>query len=105
MFGRLIGSRRQARVVYSVMVTFLVLGAVTAIAAERHGSPVLRQSGVDLTATNGSAGGNLADKEVRFGAENNCERVLRERHDLGIGKRNRCPADDALTPAGGAVPL
>ena len=35
--------------------------------AEQHGSAVLRDSGVNITQGDGQSGGNMADKEVRFG--------------------------------------
>jgi K+-transporting ATPase ATPase A chain len=68
MFGRMIGSRRQAWVIYAAMLSMVVAGIAVAVTAEQRGSAVLRQSGVNLTAGAGQSGGNMADKEVRFGA-------------------------------------
>jgi K+-transporting ATPase ATPase A chain len=38
--------------------------------AEQHGSPVLRASGVNITSGQAQSGGNMTDKEVRFGIVN-----------------------------------
>ena len=102
MFGRMIGSRRQGRVVYAVMLAMVVVGIAVAVPAEQHGSAVLRASGVDLTAGHGSSGGNLADKEVRFGALTSAFFASVTTSSSGSGIDT---GHDALTPAGGGVPL
>jgi K+-transporting ATPase ATPase A chain len=96
MFGRMVGSRRQAGVIYAAMLTLILAGTAIAVAAEERGSPVLRDSGV------GVAAGNLADKEVRFGAATSAffASVTTSASGSGINAGH-----DALTPAGGAVPL
>jgi K+-transporting ATPase ATPase A chain len=102
MFARMIGSRRHGRVVYGVMLAMVIAGIAVAVAAEQHGSPVLREAGVDLTAGQGSSGGNLADKEVRFGASTSAffASVTTSASGSGIDAGH-----DAMTPAGGGVPL
>jgi K+-transporting ATPase ATPase A chain len=102
MVGRIVGSRALARVIYGVMLAMVVAGIALAVVSEQHGSPVLRASGVDLTAGNGSSGGNLADKEVRFGALTSgfFASVTTSASGSGIDAGH-----DALTPAGGGVPL
>jgi potassium-transporting ATPase potassium-binding subunit len=74
---------------------------VTAV-AEQGGSTVLRQSGVNLAATSTQSGGNMSDKEVRFGIVNSTlwDTVAT---DTGNGSVNS--GLDAYTPAGGAVPM
>ncbi len=78
MFGRMVGSRRQAFPVYAAMMTMTVIGIAVALPAEQHGSQVLRDSGVNITAGDGSSGGNMSDKEVR----------LRDRVDRQLGGRD-----------------
>jgi K+-transporting ATPase ATPase A chain len=102
MFGRMIGSRRQARVVYAVMLSMVVVGIAIAVVAEQHGSPVLRASGVDLSVGHGSSGGNLADKEVRFGSLTSAFFTSTTTASSGSGID---AGHDAFTPIGGAVPL
>ena len=41
-----------------------------AYTAEQHGSPVLREAGIEMNAADGSTGGNMQDKEQRFGVAN-----------------------------------
>jgi K+-transporting ATPase ATPase A chain len=102
MFGRMIGSRRQARVIYCVMVSMVIVAIAIAVTAEQHGSRVLREAGVDLTAGNGSSGGNLSDKEVRFGSLTSAFFASVTTSSSGSGIDT---GHDALTPAGGGVPL
>ena len=49
------------------MMTMTIIGIAVALPAEQHGSQVLRDSGVNITAGDGSSGGNMSDKEVRYG--------------------------------------
>ena len=67
MFGRMVLARRHALMVYIAMFVVFVIGIAVNLPAEQHGSAVLRQSGVNLTQGNGQSGGNMSDKEVRFG--------------------------------------
>src|SRR6202043_1651808 len=70
--------------------------------AEQHGSSVLRSSGVNITQGHGQSGGNMADKEVRFGQANTAIGTVAT-SDASNGSVNG--GLDAETPAGGAVPL
>ena len=67
MLGRVVGARRHAWAILATMATLFIAGLCVVAVAEQHGSPVLRSSGVSLTAGSGQSGGNMADKEVRFG--------------------------------------
>ena len=100
MFGRMVGSRRQARIIYAAMLSMVVVGIAIAVVAEQHGSQVLRESGVDLVSGDGQ--GNLADKEIRFGALTSAffTSVTTSSSGSGIDAGH-----DAMTAAGGAVPL
>ena len=70
--------------------------------AEQHGSAVLRASGVNITQGHGQSGGNMSDKEVRFGQAATANWTVAT-SDASNGSVNG--GFDAQTPAGGAVPL
>ncbi len=63
---------------------------------------VLRDSGVNITQGHGQSGGNMSDKEVRFGIANTALWATATT-DASNGSVNG--GHDALTPYGGAVPL
>ncbi len=69
-FGRMVGSRRQGWTLYSAMLAMFIAGVVVAYPAQQHGSPVLREAGIEMSAHDGSTGGNLQDSEQRFGIAN-----------------------------------
>ena len=102
MFGRMVGSRRQAFPVYAAMMTMTVIGIAVALPAEQHGSQVLRDSGVNITAGDGSSGGNMSDKEVRNGIASTVNWAV-VTTNASNGSVNG--GHDALTPTGGAVPI
>ena len=68
MFGRMVGARRQALADLRARCSRCSRSASRSrCPAEQHGSQVLRDSGVNITQGDGQSGGNMADKEVRFG--------------------------------------
>ncbi len=102
MFGRMVRARRHAWMVFAAMFAMFVIGIGVNLAAEQHASPVLRGSGVNLVASNGQSGGNLADKEVRFGIAGTTTWTVAT-SDASNGSVNG--GFDANTATGGAVPL
>ncbi len=102
MFGRTIGRMRQAWALWSAMFVLMAVGVAIAYPAEQHGSQVLRDSGVNLTAGSQQSGGNMQDKEVRFGIANTALWAT-VTTDASNGSVNG--GHDAFTPVGGAVPL
>jgi potassium-transporting ATPase potassium-binding subunit len=102
MFGRMVLARRHAWVVFAAMFALFAIGVGIAYPAEQHGSPVLRASGVNITQGNGQSGGNMQDKEVRFGIANTALWATATT-DASNGSVNG--GHDAFTPLGGAVPL
>jgi K+-transporting ATPase ATPase A chain len=102
MFGRMVGNRRQALPVYGAMLAMTVIGLAVALPAEQHGSQALRASGVNITQGHGQSGGNMADKEVRFGISPTVNWTV-VTSDASNGSVNG--GFDALTATGGAVPL
>ena len=67
MFGRMVLARRHAWAVFAAMFIVFAIGVGVNLVAEQHGSAVLRNSGVNITQGSGQSGGNMADKEVRYG--------------------------------------
>ena len=102
MFGRMVLARRHAWMVFASMFVVFLLGVAVNLPAEQHGSQVLRSSGVNLTQGHGQSGGNMSDKEVRFGQANSAAWTVAT-SDASNGSVNS--GFDAQTPLGGAVPL
>ena len=87
---------------YAVCFAIFAIGVAVAFPSEQHGSAVLRQSGVNITHSASQVGGNMTDKEVRFGIANTALWATATT-DVSNGSVNG--GHDAFTPAGGAVPL
>jgi K+-transporting ATPase ATPase A chain len=102
MFGRMVLARRHAWMVFAAMFAVFIAGIAVNLPAEQHGSQVLRASGVNITQGSGQSGGNLADKEVRFGQASTSIWTVAT-SDASNGSVNG--GLDAQTPLGGAVPL
>ena len=102
MFGRMVGARRQAWPIFAAMFAMFAVGVALAVPLEQHGSQVLRSAGVDITQSAAQSGGNMSDKEVRFGIADTALWATATT-DASNGSVNG--GHDALTAAGGAVPL
>jgi K+-transporting ATPase ATPase A chain len=102
MLGRLLAARRHAWAVLAAMATLFVAGLVVVVVAEQHASPVLRDSGVNIASGDEQSGGNMTDKEVRFGIVNT-SLFATATTASSAGAVNG--GHDAFTPIGGAVPL
>ena len=102
MFGKMVLARRHAWMVFAAMFAVLALGVAIAYPSEQHGSQVLRSSGINITQGHGQSGGNMSDKEVRFGIANTALWGT-VTTDASNGSVNG--GHDAFTAFGGAVPL
>jgi K+-transporting ATPase ATPase A chain len=102
MFGWMVRARRHAWMVFAAMFAVFAIGVCVNLPAEQHGSQVLRSSGVNITMGHGQSGGNMQDKEVRFGIADSATWTVAT-SDASNGSVNN--GFDANTPAGGAVPL
>src|SRR5262249_4988887 len=102
MFGRMVLARRHAWMVFAAMFVMFAIGVTTAYAVEQHGSQVLRASGVNITQGHGQSGGNMSDKEVRYGIANT---ALWATATSNASNGSVNGGFDALTAYGGAVPL
>ncbi len=102
MFGKMVLARRHAWMILISMLVVFAIAVGVAYPAEQHGSAVLRSSGVNITHSGSQSGGNMQDKEVRFGIANTALWATTT-SDASNGSVNG--GFDAMTPAGGAVPL
>jgi potassium-transporting ATPase potassium-binding subunit len=102
MFGKMVLARRHALMVFAAMFVIFAAGVAIALPAEQHGSQVLRASGVNITQGNGQSGGNMSDKEVRFGIANT---ALWATATTDASNGSVSGGHDAFTAYGGAVPL
>src|SRR4249920_355157 len=102
MFGRMVGRMRQGWAIWGAMFVLMVAGVAITYPAEQHGSQVLRDSGVNITAGTQQSGGNMQDKEVRFGI---ADTSLWASTTTNASNGSVNGGHDALTPIGGAVPL
>ncbi len=102
MFGKMVRATRQGWAILSVMFILMITGVVIAAPAEQHSSPVLRDSGVNITASSTSPGGNMEGKEVRDGIANTALWAT-VTTDASNGSVNG--SHDSFTALGGAVPL
>jgi K+-transporting ATPase ATPase A chain len=102
MFGKMVLQRRHAWAVFAAMFAMLAVGVGVIEGAEHHGSAVLRASGVNLAQSTGSSGGNMADKEIRFGVTNG---ALWSDIATATGNGGANSGYEALTPAGGGAAL
>jgi K+-transporting ATPase ATPase A chain len=102
MFGRMVFARRHAIAVLAAMLAMFAIGVGVALPSEQHGSQVLRDSGVDITHGGGQSGGNMSDKEVRFGIANTS---LWATATTNASNGSVNGGHDAFTASGGAVPI
>ncbi len=101
-FGRLVGDRRQGRVLAAVMVGLLLLFSVGTTLAEQNGNPRLDAIGIDQAMSPTQIGGNTEGKEVRFGSAT-CGLWAGATTGTSNGSVN-C-MHDSFTPLGGLGPM
>ena len=101
-FGRIIGNKKLARVMYSVMALMLVAGLLIAVSAEQAGTPLLAHAGLMQHAGHGQAGGNMVGKEVRFGVT---QSAIFDTVSTAFTTGTVNSMLDSYTPIGGMVSL
>jgi potassium-transporting ATPase potassium-binding subunit len=69
-YGRMVGSRRQGLTIFAAMGILFIAGVIVVFVAEQHGTPAQHVAGVSTHHFDGSTGGNMEGKEVRFGIAN-----------------------------------
>lgn len=101
-FGKMVGDTRQGWAVLAAMTLVFVPLLLTAVLNEQAGTPVLAELGADLTASESQPGGNMVDKEARFGIVNS---ALWATATTAASNGSVNSMHDAYTPLGGLVPL
>ena len=101
-FGKLVGDKRQARVLIAVMAALLTVFAGFAMFAEQGGNSKLAGLGVDQSISTTQSGGNMEGKELRLGAAA-CGLWAGATTGTSNGAVN-C-MHDSFTPLGGASPM
>ena len=102
MFGRWVRGMRHAFAIFAAMFFLFAVGIGVNFVAEQHGSQVLRDSGVNITHGASQTGGNMTDKEIRFGI---AESAVFTTGTTDTSTGAVIAGNDAMTPVGGAVPL
>ena len=69
-YGRMVGSRRQGWALFSAMSALFIASVVVVYIAELHGTPAQHAAGIHTGIVDGSTGGNMEGKDVRFGIAN-----------------------------------
>jgi K+-transporting ATPase ATPase A chain len=102
LFGRMVGDQRQGWAIFAVMGLLFLGGAGVAYWAEAAGNPAFAAAGLDQSASDLQAGGNMEGKEVRFGIANSAL-FATITTDASCGAVNAM--HDSFTPLGGMIPL
>lgn len=101
-FGRVIGSKRQAQVMFWAMAAMFLGFLTLACWTEQAGNPLLTRAGLDQIAGHLQAGGNMVGKEVRFGI---AQTALFTTATAAFTTGSVDCMHDSLTALGGFVPL
>lgn len=101
-FGVMVGDTRQGWVLLAAMTLVFVALVFVAVPAEQSGNPALTSLGVDQTASDQQAGGNMEGKETRFGIVNS---ALWATATTAASNGSVNSMHDSFTPIGGLVPM
>lgn len=66
-YGRLVGNRRQGWAIFAAMAVMFVASVAVVYTAESNSTPAMSAAGVSAQGADGSTGGNMLDKDQRFG--------------------------------------
>ncbi len=101
-FGRMVKDTRQGWALLAAMLVIFVPLVVGDIAAEQSGNPKLDALGLDTSASDLQAGGNMEGKETRFGITNSGLWAVATT-SASNGSVNAM--HDSFTPLGGMIPM
>ena len=101
-FGRMVGDTRQGWAILAAMTIIFVAMLAVCVTAEQAGNPALAPLGIDQTASDLQAGGNMEGKETRFGIVNS---ALWATATTAASNGSVNAMHDSFTPLGGLVPM
>jgi K+-transporting ATPase ATPase A chain len=101
-FGRMVKDARQGWALLAAMLVIFVPLVVADVAAEQAGNPKLEALGLDTSASDLQAGGNMEGKETRFGVTNSALWAVATT-SASNGSVNSM--HDSFTPLGGLIPM
>lgn len=106
-FGRMVGDRRQGRLLLTVMTVCFAGCLMVTVTSEQRGNPLLEPLGVTHEIVgpddgDAMAGGNMEGKEVRFGIVNS---ALWATATTAASNGSVNSMHDSYTPLGGMVPM
>ncbi|MEI7769447.1 MAG: potassium-transporting ATPase subunit KdpA [Chloroflexales bacterium] len=101
-FGKMVGDTRQGWALLAAMVIIFIPLLLLGVAQEQAGTPLLAAQGVDLTAGDLQAGGNMEGKETRFGIVSS---ALWAAATTAASNGSVNSMHDSFTPLGGLVPM
>ena len=101
-FGRMVKDTRQGWALLAAMLVIFVPLVVGDVVAEQTGNPKLAALGLDTSASDLQAGGNMEGKEVRFGIVNS---ALWATATTAASNGSVNAMHDSFTPLGGLIPM
>ncbi len=101
-FGKMVKDTRQGWALVAAMTIVFVVMLAVVVGAEQSGNPAFTPLGVDQTASDLQAGGNMEGKETRFGIVNS---ALWADATTVASNGSVNSMHDSFTPIGGFVPL
>jgi K+-transporting ATPase ATPase A chain len=101
-FGRMVGDTRQGWTVLAAMTLIFVPLLALCVGSEQSGNPAFTPLGIDQTASDMQAGGNMEGKEVRFGIASS---ALWATATTAASNGSVNSMHDSYTPLGGLVPI
>ena len=101
-FGRMVGDTRKGWAILAAMTIVFVVILTVVVVAEQRGNPAISTLGIDQTASNAQAGGNMEGKEVRFGIANS---ALWATATTAASNGSVNSMLDSFTPLGGLFPM
>jgi K+-transporting ATPase ATPase A chain len=102
VFGRMVGNQRQGWALFGAMGIMFLIGTFVVYPIEAGGNPAFATLGIDQSASDLQAGGNMEGKEVRFGIANSSLFTV-VTTDASCGAVNTM--HDSLMPLAGLVPM
>ena len=101
-FGRMVGDTRKGWAILAAMTIVFVAILAMVVVAEQGGNPAISTLGIDQTASNAQAGGNMEGKEVRFGITDS---ALWATATTAASNGSVNSMLDSFTPLGGLFPM